>query len=383
MEKVKRNSNFELLRIISMLFIVIYHVRMHSGFSINSTGSVRVLITFINAIMVIHVNSFILITGYFQCKSKMRLSKVMAINNATWFYKVFFLIVFILLSSVFSITITNPINTLDKIKMLLQFDYGIYWYINCYLLLYLISPVLNKIINNLTKKEFQLLILGLFILISIIPTLTLDEVIYTRNGHSIETFILLYFIGAYLRIYPISENYFFKVFSNTGRRTVFIFIFFFCAVLSLFCNIVSRNIGTFGTLAQYLSQILNTFYTNFGSPIIIIQAVAYFLFFSTLSFDSKIINFISKYTLGIYLIHENIYVRENLYRWIGFKGIKDISLKVVIMMFIVGVIIFIIGFILEFIRQALFKFIYNRKLSAKIRKSYRSYFKNLGLNINW
>ena len=90
-----RESNFELLRIISMFFIVVYHVLVHGQILEHATGSMELMTVFIEAFILVHVNSFILITGYFQCKSKMKLGKVLSLNNATWFYKVVIMLILI------------------------------------------------------------------------------------------------------------------------------------------------------------------------------------------------------------------------------------------------------------------------------------------------
>lgn len=67
-----RDSNFELMRLISMFFIVMYHFIIPTGGNlINTTaGMTNVIIDLICLLIVVHVNSFVLITGYFQCEKK-------------------------------------------------------------------------------------------------------------------------------------------------------------------------------------------------------------------------------------------------------------------------------------------------------------------------
>ena len=103
-----RNSNFELLRIVSMLFIIIFHLifRLCSIHSYEMSSSIYILIRFIIAITLVHVSSFVIVTGYFQCKKKMRLSKAISINNATWFYSVIFLLIALILTEKLNISLT-------------------------------------------------------------------------------------------------------------------------------------------------------------------------------------------------------------------------------------------------------------------------------------
>lgn len=73
MDRIKgRNSNFELLRIVSMFMIVIWHFIIHSGIYYNTSGYSHILIQFVCALLMIHVNSFVLLSGYFQSDKPMK-----------------------------------------------------------------------------------------------------------------------------------------------------------------------------------------------------------------------------------------------------------------------------------------------------------------------
>ena len=115
----------------------------------------------------------------------------------------------------------------------------------------------------------------------------------------------------------------------------------------------------------------------YSNPIVIIQAIAFFLLFETFDFKSKIINNISKLTLGIYMIHDNSYLRTIIY------GVTDISNNVIssyrfiFYVIIVAFLLFIICGFIEFIRQKVFKFIYDRKISLKIRDRYYNWIHSL------
>ncbi len=382
-----RNSNFELMRIVSMFFIIIYHIifRIGSIYSYQMSTITYMFLKFLIAIVLVHVNSFIILTGYFQCEKRMKVTKIFSINNAVWFYQIAFLTLALLLSHYLNIKLAYPITELDIFKSIIPLDYGLYWYIGNYLVLYILSPILNKIVNSCNKKELQWIIIIMMILFSIIPTLTLDGVIYTNQGHSIANFILLYFIGAYLKIYPIHKNDILKKVSITARKTIYILVFFTSSLLSLLCFSMSEQLSNpnNGEIVNHISSIFFNFYNSFGSPILIMQTVSYFLFFSTITFKNKLINKISRYTLGIYLIHENVYVRDNLYGLLRCFNVERFQSKQVLMIFIIAIIIFIVCALIEMMRQLIFKFIYNRKISHKFRRLYRSYFDKLGLKINW
>lgn len=70
-----RESNFELLRIISMFLIILWHTIIF-GNGLNSTQQdVSFVFRFLICICVMHVSLFVLLTGYFQINSKFKLKK--------------------------------------------------------------------------------------------------------------------------------------------------------------------------------------------------------------------------------------------------------------------------------------------------------------------
>ena len=76
-----RDSNYELMRIISMLMIVIWHILLHGLVDVQSTGMLSFVIYFLEAILVVHVNSYMLVTGYYQCKKEFKSKKLIKTLN--------------------------------------------------------------------------------------------------------------------------------------------------------------------------------------------------------------------------------------------------------------------------------------------------------------
>ena len=381
-EKKERNSNIELMRIVSMIFIIIYHINMHAGFE-TPTGFIKILMSILVCLIVVHVNSYVLVTGYFQSKSSMKLGKVIKLNNSVWFYKVLYLVIFLILIKCTNIPIYSEISPVDTLKTLMPFDYGIYWFVDCYLVLYIISPLLNIIVKNTNKRQNFMILVALFVLISCIGTFGKDEIIYTRNGHSLISFIFLYFIGAYLAKYPIEKEKLLKNTNNTQRRLLYLFLYLFFAMLTFLFKEVANTFLVGGTLSHEIGTILSNQYLNYTSPSILFSSIFYVLFFTTLNIKSKKINSISKYIFGVYLVHENKLLFENMYKWIGFDKIQYTSFKLIMIILLLAIVILIVSLFIEFLRQLLFKFIYNRKILIKFRKKYQDYVEKLGLKINW
>lgn len=86
-----RNSNIELLRIVSMLMIVILHFLMHGQIlKWSAFGSKEYAIYWmIEAFVFVSVNAFVLISGYFLCLSEFKVSRLIKI----WFQVLFYSII--------------------------------------------------------------------------------------------------------------------------------------------------------------------------------------------------------------------------------------------------------------------------------------------------
>lgn len=364
-----RNSNHEIMRILSMFFIVLWHVILYGGVSATTNENVKVLCRLIQFIIVVHVNSFVLVSGYYQSKSNFKQSKLWTIINSSWFYRV-------VIMAIFLITGIEEIGNVQIIKDLLPVTVDNYWFIKMYLLLYCLSPFLNKLIDNLDKSNFQKLLLVNFIILAIIPNITNGEFIF-NNGYTLYNFIFLYLLGAYLRIYPLEKSYFFKIFSTNLFRIIMIIIFISCILINNAIFYQGKQLSGINGLFDIFSNTIELNILNYSNPIIIIQSIAYFAFFTTLTIKSKAINKISGLMLGVYFIHENDHLRSQLYNWIDIFNISKDSILILVQVIVTAIIIFVGCSIIEFARQKLFHLISKNKLSQKIRNNYYNWIKTI------
>ena len=370
-EKTTRKSNFELLRIVSMFFIVLYHTIIHGHVIENSTNQGLTMISnLLLFICIVHVNSYVLVSGYFQSKSTCKQSKVWSLINANWFYRV---IIVIILTSVGAISLSK-VQILKQIFVIDITDS--YWFIKMYLALYLFSPFLNKLINQLTKNEYNKLLIILTVILSIIPYFT-GEQGFSNTGYTIQHFIYLYLIGGYLRKYPIERSYLFKRCSKQLKQVIFITIFIICAILNYIIYISSQSLNNVNSLVNDITNNLILMSRAYSNPIVIVQTIAFVLFFETLNIRSKIINNLATLTLGIYLVHDNPLMRGVLYQWLRIDNGPVSNYSFILYIFIVSFAIYFTASLIEWIRQLIFHWIYNRKIPTKIRQKYYSWLNKL------
>ena len=119
MSKVKvRNSDLELYRIIVMLLIVAHHYVVNSGLtsldgpiSSNPTSAKSLFLLLFGAWGKTGINCFVLITGYFMCKSQITLRKFLKLVTQVMFYR-------ILINAVFWISSYEPLTIQGLAKVL-------------------------------------------------------------------------------------------------------------------------------------------------------------------------------------------------------------------------------------------------------------------------
>lgn len=363
MKNENRNSNFELMRIISMLFIILYHIIMHGKvIELCTNDFLRALFKIIEIATLVHVNSFVLLTGYFQSTCRFKQSKIWKIMNASLFYRITIVLV---LTGI-------GIITLDKLSVFKElFPLEMYqnWFIKYYIILYFMSPLLNASINYMSKKTFKRTIIVLFFLFCLFPTLTGCQT-FENNGYTLYHFIYLYLIGAYLRKFSVFKATFLKDKSVCQQRCILILIISLCIGINFIIYQFALNYVGNNNFIRELCNSMNLFHLYYNNPLVLLQSICYFLLFSTFNIKSKLINIISSLTIGIYLIHDNNYIRANIYTWFSVSTTPVTSPIFIIKYVLLAFIIFIICAIIEYIRQKLFLLIYNLRISKIIREKY-------------
>lgn len=276
--KPARESGLELLRIIAMLFIVMHHAVMFSG--VNSSNILESKIFDILQIGgKLGVNLFVLISAYFMVNKSFKLSRILKIIFETFFYSVFIYLIFIAFGK------TN--FTIDE--FILNFFPVIFerwWFVTTFVLLMILSPFLNIIIKSVSKNLLLVISIVLFAYGVGVNEILLKVGNYLGVGltsymNKLLWFVTLYFVASYIRLYNINLN---KILN----------------IILIFC------VWIFRVLFTVYSKREIWFEWAIGNAI---MSILLLLFFKNLKFRNKYINLIALTTFGIYLIHENVYIR--------------------------------------------------------------------------
>ena len=209
-----RESNIELLRIISMLMVVAHHYVVNSGLlGAFQPGSLSLNYVFLNLWGMwgkTGINIFVMISGYFMCQSTLTIERYCKVLLEWIFYH--FVIYFILLILGYETVGLMRLFELLFVMFIRANASGYFEY--SFLIFYLFIPFLNIFIHSVTKTEFKKFILYLIFVFTILSTFFFNKYIFGE----VFWFIALYFIGSYLRLYPPHWSESLK----TSRRLLFI-----------------------------------------------------------------------------------------------------------------------------------------------------------------
>lgn len=151
--KQERKMNFELLRIVSMILIIVFHYSDWGKLIYIEDYTINRLIgDFINIGGRLGVNLFVLISGYFLIDSKFKTKKLLKLIFEVWCYSV----------GIAAICFVFKIGDLSKatlMKSLLPISYNMYWFATTYVAMYLLSPFINKVIEHITKVQHQTILI--------------------------------------------------------------------------------------------------------------------------------------------------------------------------------------------------------------------------------
>lgn len=163
---------------------------------------------------------------------------------------------------------------------------------------------------------------------------------------------------------------------------MYLFIFS-CAILNLLLYRFGESIISYGGFLEEIGNNIVSVTFVYSNSIVVLQSIFYFCLFETFNIKSKIINRVASLVFGIYLIHDHRQIRPLLYSVLKINNGPISSYNFIWYIFAMSLLIFVVCCIIEWIRQVIFKFIYNRKISEEFRKKCRGWIDSMGLEINW
>lgn len=222
------------------------------------------------------IDCFVLITGYFMCKSKATVAKFFKLLFVIMFYKIVIYLIFVA-TGVVTFTFTGFARALIPISNVGD-GFG-----TAFILFYLFIPFVNTLINNISKiQHLRLIVLCLFIytIWYMVPGF---RVVYNY----VTWFMVLYLISSYVRLYPFTR---FKT-----KHWGYISLLLIC--VSSASVILLRNMGIHNPYRLV---------SDSNAILALLTAFTTFMFFKDLQIrQSRFINTVAASCFGVLLIHAN------------------------------------------------------------------------------
>lgn len=243
--------------------------------------STRILL---ESISIICVNVFIAISGWFSIKVSVK-----------GFSKFIFQCLFFIAGSYIILASCGRVPfDLAGIKHCFFLAPGTVWFVKAYIGLYILAPVLNTFIEKASKSQIEKTLLGFYLFQSIYSFGGAAG--YIQYGLSAFTFIGIYLLARYARIYLLN-----KVSFSQCIMGIFVPMLINAA---MFCLSIMMDIEGIRDMC-----------TSFANPLIIISAIACVLLFSMLKVPyNRIINTIAASSFAVYLFHQEPYYIDSVFR---------------------------------------------------------------------
>lgn len=342
-EKKERNSNIELYRIIVMLLIVMHHYVVNSGLLDEMfktpLAPESVFLYLFGMWGKAGINCFVLITGYFMCKSSISLYKFVKLLLQIELYNILFYCIF-LYTGYMTLSFSNIIQVINPIPSV---NTG---FISCFLLFYLFIPFLNILLKNLSKSQHLLLVilcLGIYTILGTIPWIDV-------TFNYITWFCVLYVVASYIRLYGIwrSED---KMF--WGGASLVLIIISVLSVLMMLSWGISSGVRLDWSLVMF-------FVSDSNKLLAFLVSISTFMFIKNIHIrQSKWINTIASCTFGVLLIHAN---SDAMRQWLWKDACDNVGFFHSSMIYVhalcIPIIVFIACTIIDFCRQRFLERLY-------------------------
>ncbi len=314
---MSRNVNIDVLRVIIMFFILVEHMLVFSVFPDNYTSS-RIMtassyISFINflgfefveTLCSVAVNCFIFISGYFYISNSK--TKELKIMN-TWVYVFFYSFgLSILCFLVGRFLDFSVLSFKDLVKSIFVVRSPYYWFVPQYLGLLLVSPYLTRVVDGVSKRGYQILLLCLGLLSLSFWGIPFGNIFGAKDGAGFIWFIFLFYTAGYIRLHVKIKN----VKKVKQLFLIFLVIEFLNLTLVGINNYVLNN------------EVVYNFYSisTGTNGIVYLMSVSFFILILNVKMQGNRWQFLAKlspYVFSVYLITSHKGVKFFLYERYNF-----------------------------------------------------------------
>ena len=292
-ETTKRNEGIDLLRIVSMFFVMMLHTLGQGGVLYAGTDVANVRVAWALEIIAFGaVDIFAMISGYVgysEKKKPFRVSKYVM----TWLMVFTYSVVLIFVQNAL---IEGSVNGATITLSFFPVTSSLYWYFTAYTGLFVLMPLLDVAVRTLSEDKLKKVLFVLLIVFSGFDFWA-DKFI-PGNGYSMTWLVVLYLIGAIIKKCDIGANI-----KSKSLVLIIVLCAFFTWVWKMNApGFTFLNIGISGnTMVDYVS------------PTMVISSMAYVILFSRIRVKKggdlqKFIRFCAPAVFAAYIINCHTFI---------------------------------------------------------------------------
>lgn len=340
--------SIDLLRIVSMMMVVMLHFLGKGNLLPQVTGSMTLngyVAWGLESLAIVAVNVYMLISGYFLVETGFKPGRVAELICQVLFYTILVPVVLLALGFIS----TEKFGIYYLLQTVLPVQMQQYWFITAYIIMYLLSPVLAVAAKTLKREQLRNTVIALLLFFAVSKSVLPFQLEVDAKGYDALWFITVFLVAAYMRLYGIP---FFTKNGNCKRGVLCYFLgcagIYGVMLAVRFVYLKTGSLDHFIQNTYHYNHILNLF-----------AAVSLFYAFYHVKikedgFVGKSIVKIAPYTLGVYLLHEQMDMRNLWPGWLGTT--LECNAFVFVGRCVVAVlIVFAVGILVDMIRGFVFK----------------------------
>lgn len=314
----KRNYGIDLLRILSMFYVIVLHTLGKGGIlSATVQGSTQYSAAWLLEVFAYGaVDIFALISGYVSFSESEK--KVNYANYILlWLEVAGYGVVIVLLAQLIA---PDSVAKSDLLTVLFPVTNDLYWYFTAYTALFAVMPVLNAAVRKCSKQTLRKVIILIFTVFSVYDSIVKRFEI--KNGYSFIWIALLYLMGMILKKCEI------------GARAKVMHLVF--GIIGL--GLVAWLWKLYGAEFRILNiTVTRDFFISYTSPAVLGSSLLYVLLFAKMNIRGaarKMVSFAAPGAFAAYILNNNFLIWQHLmHERFAFAADKTIYILGIVIVF--------------------------------------------------
>ena len=340
--KKPRMANLELLRCIAMMMVVTLHYlgkgNLLGDLTQETMTGAGIAAWVLEGFCLVAVNVYMLISGYFLCESSFKPSRLLRLMLQVWVYSVGIG----MLARVFGIVPLGEADTHYFLTLLFPISMNHYWFMTVYVFLYAALPLIGMGVRRMSKNQLKTALLVLLFFFCLLKSILPFRLETDGQGYDVLWYLCVFLTAAYIRRFG---------FPLLGKKARSLCLYA-AGCLGILAEIALLRFGYLKTGSFGLILKISTEYNHLFP---FLASVGLFCLFLQIRISGKAAGAvlrIAPYTLGVYLLHENIGVRYAWQAWLGAEA-ANTPVRVVCYTLLAAVAAFFCGVLAGAIRELL------------------------------